>query len=81
MSFDTLHVKIKCIVCKGTKTFNHGHHDPHEPHRWKRCPYCDPHGETYIEASFDIILKYFNSLSEDKKQEILSQLSISKKVP
>ena len=76
MPIDKLHVKIKCIVCSGTRIFDHGTHLPQKPYKWKRCPYCDPNGETYVEATLNVVVEYFESLPEDKRREILSQLSI-----
>ncbi len=81
MPFDTLHAKIKCPICKGTRIYDHGFNSPQEPFKWKRCPYCDTHGETYIEATFEVVADYIDSLSDDKKQEILSRLSIKQKAP
>jgi len=79
MPLDKLYVKIKCPTCKGSKIFNHGAHFPIKPYKWKTCPYCDTRGEVYIEAAHTVILEYLESLSEDKKQEILLRLSVSLK--
>ena len=71
MPFDKLYVKIKCTICRGTKIYNSGHHDPLNPLKWKTCPYCDPDGLMLIEASPGAIKEYLLSLTEEEKDVIL----------
>ena len=71
MPFDKLYVKIKCTICRGTRVYNSGHHDPLNPLKWKTCPYCDLNGHMLIEASPGAIKEYLLSLTEEEKSVIL----------
>jgi len=75
MPFDKLYVKITCIVCKGTRLFEHsGHHDPTDPYKWKSCLYCDYEGLQLIEASDSTIVRYFEEMKESKRAPLLLML-------
>tara|TARA_Y100000310_G_scaffold63242_1_gene58612 strand:- start:3088 stop:3333 length:246 start_codon:yes stop_codon:yes gene_type:complete len=75
MPFDKLYLKVVCSICKGTRMFNHGHHDPHRPHRWKTCPYCDSNGLTVIEATADAIIKFIENTDVSARQRLKQKLA------
>ncbi len=71
-----LFLKIRCNICKGSRRYSAGgHYDAASPAKWNVCSYCDPGGTTYIEASFNIILDYLRSLSEEQRILIIEQLT------
>ena len=75
MPFDKLYIKITCNICKGTRIFNHGHHDPHSPHRWKTCPYCDSKGLTVIEATTDVIVNFIENTDELTRRRLKQKIA------
>ena len=80
MPFDKLYVKIECTVCKGTRTFNGGHHDPMRPFMWKTCPYCDEEGKMLIEAADSTIIEFFKSISTERTRKILLEIPIQDEI-
>ncbi len=55
-----LYVKDKCMVCRGKS--------------YGSCPYCEV-GETFVELSDKSMLRWFLSLSEERRIEILELLN------
>ena len=79
MPFDKLYVRIKCLVCAGTRLFKHsGHHDPSNPYKWKSCPYCDNDGLQLIEAHPNSIVEYFNQLSDEDREALLQLIKVER---
>ena len=69
-------IRIRCSTCKGTRIYSAGgHYDPMKPKKWGICPYCDPEGMEFIEASTNTIVEYLFSLAEEQRNSILQQLN------
>ena len=74
MPFDKLYIKVKCLICKGTKYHDKGYHNPENLTKWKRCSSCDSKGLNLIEASLKTIAKFVNNLEPNKKQILLDMI-------
>jgi len=74
MPLDKLYVRIICTMCKGTKLFEHGYHDPLNKFKWKSCPYCDVEGKLLIEASDSTIIEFLRSCPQELRQKIMLEI-------
>ena len=45
------------------------YHDPMKPYKWKRCPYCNEQGMTYIEAVERIVLEAAERIRDEETNE------------
>ena len=66
MSIDKLYIKVSCVVCDGSLR-SRSHHDPSNPYKWKRCPYCNEQGKTYIQATERMIREYLERISHEEE--------------
>jgi hypothetical protein len=71
----TLYIRVACLTCCGSRRAP-GHHDPLRPAKWKRCPYCDIAGMTFIEASETLLVECLASRPAASRTKVLQRLSI-----
>jgi hypothetical protein len=75
ISDTTLYIHITCTTCRGSRRAR-GYHDPLQPDKWKRCPYCDITGMTYVEASEQLLVECLASLPAERRTNILQRLAV-----
>jgi len=62
-------------MCRGTKIYKSGYHNPQSPYKWKSCPYCDYESCQLIEASEGAIVEYLSQLSDEALKQLLLKLN------
>ena len=68
MPTDKLYIKVACTACRGSRMASY-YHDPMKPYKWKRCPYCNEQGMTYIEAVERIVLEAAERIRYEEANE------------
>ncbi len=74
MSDGKLYIKVTCSICSGSK-MSRNYHNPMEPYKWKRCPYCNMSGETYIEATGRRVLEAAQKIRNEQESTKTSEES------
>ena len=79
MPVDKLYIKVNCSMCKGSRRYSAGgYNNCLEPYKWQSCPYCDPEGKVFVEASVNVIGDYIGQLELEKYIVILQKIGAKK---
>jgi len=80
MPFDKLYVKVRCSICKGTRSlYGIKQRLPRTAaNRWIECNYCDHEGVVLVEAGDYTIIQHLLTLPKERRDKIIAEI---KKIP